>query len=80
MYAFGEKAALEQCRRDAALVFSMTASVVMFTAMAVSRELPEYAVVVTEVKAVLDAFQEESADRASRKDPLKTTLKVRLQI
>ena len=58
MSAFGEDAALEQCRRDAALVFSMTASVVMFTAMAVSRELPEYAVVATEVKAVLDAFQE----------------------
>jgi hypothetical protein len=63
MYTFGEEAALEQCRRDAELVCSMTASVLMFTAMVVSRELPEHAIVATEVKAVLDAFQEEVAAR-----------------
>lgn len=57
MYTFGDPDALERCRADAELVFMMTASVVMFTAMAVSREFPEHGVVATRVKGVIDAFR-----------------------
>lgn len=56
MYQFGNPEALETYRADAGLVFSMTAGVLMFTAMAVSREFPAHCVVAAKVKAVMDRF------------------------
>lgn len=57
MGALGPDAALAQCRKDAELVFLMSASMLMFTGMAVSRELPEHAVVAAEVRRVMDTFK-----------------------
>jgi hypothetical protein len=54
LYTFGAPAALNECRADASLVFMMTASIVLFTATAVSREFPEHGRVATRVKLLLD--------------------------
>jgi hypothetical protein len=47
---------LEECERDAQLVFVMTASVLRFTAMAVSRAYPEHIAVYKSVSDVLSRF------------------------
>jgi hypothetical protein len=46
--------AIEQCRRDSELAFLMTASVLFFTALVVSREFPEHGIVASRTKEVMD--------------------------
>jgi hypothetical protein len=58
MRTFGHPEAVEGCREHAGIAFMMGASMLMFTAMAVSREFPEHGVLAVKVKAVLDAFHE----------------------
>jgi len=57
MYGYSKPAALEECEKDGSLVFLMTASVLMFTAMAVSREFPPQGVFAGKVNAVLKRYQ-----------------------
>lgn len=56
MKSFGHPEAVEDCRERAEVVFMMAASMLMFMAMAVSREFPQYGVLAGKVKAVLDEF------------------------
>jgi hypothetical protein len=53
MYGHDSPERLQQCRDDAELVFIMTASVLQFTALVVSREFPEQRVVADRVRAIV---------------------------
>ena len=66
MYTFGAPGAMDECRADAALVFMMTASIVLFTAMAVSREFPEHRGVATKVKLLLDSARSQATSEEVR--------------
>jgi hypothetical protein len=57
MYGYSKPEALEKCEKDAGLVFMMTATVLMFTAMAVSREFPPQATFAGRINAVLKRYQ-----------------------
>ena len=56
MRSFGHPEAVQDCHERAGVAFMMGASMLLFTAMAVSREFPEYGALGGKVKAVLDAF------------------------
>ena len=56
MADYSESRALEDCEREAAVVFLMTATVFMLTAMAASREFVELRPLAGRVKNVLDRF------------------------
>ncbi len=62
MYAYTKPEALQECEHDAEVVFMMTASVFMLTAMAVSREYPVHNHIAAQVKAVIGRFVSESSD------------------
>ena len=49
--------AIQECTRDAELVFVMTGSVLMFTALAVGHEYPEHLKLAANVKAVIKRAQ-----------------------
>lgn len=56
MAQYSEPRALQECEREVEVVFMMTATVFMFTAMAVSREHPEFAPVAPKVNRILKQF------------------------
>jgi hypothetical protein len=57
MQSYSGPEALQKCQEHAKLAFLMTASVFMFTAMAVSREFPAHGALASRTKAILDKFQ-----------------------
>jgi hypothetical protein len=56
MFGYSEPEALEDCEREAEVVFLMAATVFMLTAMAVSREFGEAGPIAGKVKQVIDEF------------------------
>ncbi len=56
MVGYSEPRALEDCEREAEIVFLMAATVFMLTAMAVSREFTDLGTVAGKVKQVIDQF------------------------
>ena len=56
MKRFGLPEAVHDCRKHAEIAFMMSASMLMFVAMAVSREFAEHAALAGKVKVVLDTF------------------------
>jgi hypothetical protein len=73
MYMHSIDDALGACQKDAELVFVMTASVLLFTAMAVGREYPEHLKLAANVDAVIKgarhAAGEEAPDSTSADAP-----------
>lgn len=65
MYSYSDEGALNKCREDAGLVFVMTASVVMFTAIAVGAEFPEHLQFVSNVQAIIRRAKEITAEEAA---------------
>jgi hypothetical protein len=61
MFHGTQEAAVQKCQGLAALAFMMHASVLMFTAMAVSREYPKVGVLAGKINVVLGAYQKETA-------------------
>jgi hypothetical protein len=66
-YAGGE--ALKRCKKEAELVFMMTASVVLATAIAVGKEYPEHLQLAANVKAVIDGARAQTDAKPSRLIP-----------
>jgi hypothetical protein len=60
MASYSKPEALQKCREYAELAVLMTASVFMFTAMAVAREFPVHGALAARTKVVLDRFQSDS--------------------
>jgi hypothetical protein len=56
MYTYRDARTIENCRENASMAFLMSASVFMFTALAVSREFPIHKELVSRTKAVIDRF------------------------
>jgi hypothetical protein len=56
MAEYSEPRALQECEREVEVVFMMTATVFMLTAMAVSREHPEFVPVAPKVNRILKQF------------------------
>jgi hypothetical protein len=63
MHSYSKPEALQKCREHAELAFLMSASVFMFSAMAVSREFPAHGALASRTKAVLDSFQGRGASK-----------------
>lgn len=62
LYTYSKPEALDGCKERAELAFMMTASVFMFTALAVSREFPVHGQLVARTKAVIDRFSKHTND------------------
>lgn len=60
MQSYAKPEALLKCEHDAEIIFMMTASVFMFTAMAVSREFPEVGSIASSTKSVINQFLSQS--------------------
>jgi hypothetical protein len=56
MYSYATPAALDECRSHADLVFMMTASVLLFTALAVGKEYPQHLRLADGVRDVIRRF------------------------
>jgi hypothetical protein len=56
MFDYSEPKALEDCEREAEIVFLMTTTVFMFTAMAVSKEFDDVGAIAGKVKQVINEF------------------------